>query len=327
MRWLFVALSLAFIVGVAGCDGDSPSPVAVRVGDASITEQTVDHWARAIDLGDAAVGSLQQLRGTPRERALAFLITVSWLKGEAADRGLATSNATIERRLRERIESVPNGKAEFEQEMSSTGRTIADIELEIGAESAAAQLRAMLAHRARPVSDASIASYYRRNRAQFRFREIRVTDLIEGIRRTRAAAIAIGRRLGPGRRFARISLHERVARPSQFEGARRENGSLLHTIFTAVPGQIAGPARFNNAWVLVVVRKVVPGGVRPLATVRKKIAERLARRRHRLSLLAFLEAYRNKWVAKTDCSAGFVVQKCSQYRGPTMPEGDLLAGH
>ena len=59
--------------------------------------------------------------------------------------------------------------------------------------------------------------------------------------------------------------------------------------------------------------------------VREKFAARLASWRHRLALLAFLEAYRSKWIAKTDCSPGFVVQKCSPYRGPTIPEGGLLS--
>jgi PPIC-type PPIASE domain len=326
MRALVAAVALPVIAGVVGCAG-SPRLVAVRVGDVSIGARVISHWARIIDLDGEVDGSLVVSHGTSRERALAFVISACWLTGEAVDQGIAISGATIERRLQERIESVPNGKSEFEREISSTGRSIADVKLEIEAESAAARLRAMVARRVHPVTQASVDDYYRHNQAHFRVPEIRVTDLIEGIHGTRAAAVALGRRIGPGRRFAELSLHERVARPIPSEASHRENGALVRSIFTAVPGEVAGPTRFNDAWVLVVVRSVVPAGIRPLAAVREDVAARLASRRHRRVLLAFIKAYRGKWIRKTDCSPGFVVQKCSLYHGPTAPEGNPLSGH
>lgn len=325
MRALVVAVALPVVAAVVGCGG-SPELVAIRVGEISIRVGAIGHWARLFDLDGRVDGSLGGSHGSPRERALAFVISACWLTGEAVDQGIAISEASIERRLQERIESVPNGKSEFEREISSTGRSIADVKLEIEAESAAAGLRAMVARGVHPVTQASVADYYKRNRRHFSVPEIRVADLIEGIHGTRAAAVALGRRVGPGRRFAEVSLHERVVRPIQSGAARRENGALVRTIFTAVPGEVAGPTRFNDAWVLVVVRKFIPGRIKPLAAVQTQIAAQLGKERRRLALLRFIAAYRRKWQARTDCSPGFVVQKCSQYRGPVAREGNPLAG-
>jgi hypothetical protein len=319
--------TLSAIVGVTACGGDSPRPVAVRVGDIAIGRSAVSHWAKAIGLGNAVASSIGKSRGTAREQALDFLISANWLIAEAADQGLVVSDGTIDHRLQERIESVPNGKSEFEEEISSTGQTSADVKFDIKAESAAAALRAMVSRRVSPVTQADIAGYYRQNGGQFRIPDLRVTDLIESIHGTRAAAIALGKRIGPGRRFARMALHEQVARQTPYEEAHRENAALVHTIFTAVPGRIARPVRFNHAWVLVVVRKVVPGGIKPLAVVREEVAARLTSQRRRLALLSFIKAYRSKWIAKTDCGPGFVVQKCLQYHGPMAPEGNPLASH
>lgn len=321
---LALIATLAVIAGVAGCGGDSPRPVAVRVGEVSISSGTVSHWAKAIGLGKEVASSLGQSHGTARERALDFLISTNWLIGEAAEQGLAVSDATIEHRLQERIEAVPNGKSEFEEEIASTKQTTADVKLEIKDESAAALLRAMVSKRVRPVTQADIADYYRHNRTQFHVPDLRSTDLIESIHGARAFAIALGERIGPGRRFAKMSLHEMVARETPFEEAHRENGELVRTIFTAAPGKVAGPVWFNHAWVLIVVRKVVPGRFKRLAEVREAVAARLTSQRRRLALLSFIKTHRSKWIARTDCSPGFVVQKCAQYRGPTTPEGNPL---
>lgn len=87
------------------------------------------------------------------------------------------------------------------------------------------------------------------------------------------------------------------------------------------------PARFGSTWVLAVVRKIIPARIRPIATVEGEIATRLSRERRRLALLGFIRAYRSKWRAKTDCRAGYVVQKCAQYHGVVATEGNPLADH
>jgi hypothetical protein len=232
----------------------------------------------------------------------------------------------IEERLRERIDAVPNGKSEFERELAGYKQTLSDVKLEIKAETAAAQLRSAIFRGVPAVSQADIADYYARNRTQFYVPGLRTTDLIESIPGSRAAAIALGKRIGPGHRFANRALHEVVAQETSGEQAERGNGDLVRTIFTAAPGSVSRPARFDHAWVLVVVRKVAPGRFKALSQVREAIASRLTDERRRVALHTFFTAFRAKWVARTDCRPRFVVQKCSQYRGPMAAEGNPLEG-
>jgi parvulin-like peptidyl-prolyl isomerase len=306
-----------------GCGSGSSGPVVVRVGEASIGAPIVSHWAHAFALGKEVGGAVGESHDTARERALDFLISASWLIGEASDRGVRVPDAMVERRLQERVESVLNGESEFKEELASLGQTTADVKLEIEAEMAAAMLRAMVSRQVQPVTQADVSDYYAHDRGQFRVAALRSTDLIEAIP-TRAAAIALGRRIGAGRRFAGMALHEQVAMETPREATRRGNAELVDTIFAAVPGRVAGPVRFRNGWALVVVRRVVPGSVKPLAAVKEQIAAQLTRNRRRAALLSFIKAYRSKWVAKTDCIPGFVVQKCSRYHGPVASEGDPL---
>jgi hypothetical protein len=317
-------LALLLAAGVAGCSSDSASPVVVRVGRLEIDRATVDHWARAITLGspvDAAFGK----SATPRQKALDFLIAADWAIGSAAEHGRAPSADEVAHAVDEKVAGAPNGRKEFEKEIASTGQTLADVKLEAEASLAVAALRDSLAKSVPPVTEAQIANYYARHRRSFRVPDRRSVDLIEAIP-SRAKAIALGKRLGAGKRFAKRALRELVPRETPSEAAHAENAELVRTIFATPPGRVGEPARFNRKWVLIVVRKVVPARQKPLNEVREEITERLEREHRRQVLARFLEAYRREWTAKTRCATGFVVQKCSGYRGPRVPEADPLAG-
>jgi hypothetical protein len=311
---------------LAGCAGGAQSPPVIRVGDASVDKATVAHWAHAISLGNVVGASLGSLRGTPQTKALEFLIAAHWLIGEADAQRLTISDEVVERQLKGRAEAVPNGKTEFEEELSSTGQTTADAKLEIKAQLAATMLRESLSRRIPVVSSAEVERYYKHNLARFRVPEKRLVDLIEGIK-TRAAAVALGKHLGPGARFAKHALHESVARQSPYEAAHRDNAELVRGIFAGKPGRLGEPARFNGAWVALVVRGSVPGTTKPLAEVAQEVIKRLTSQRRRQAVMGFIDGYRRKWTARTDCRPGFVVQKCSQYRGPIAPEGNPLLGY
>lgn len=319
-----VLLAGVVTIAASGCGGGTGSSVAVSIGDAAISRQEVAHWTKAVGLGAETGAGIGQPGRSARERALEALISTQWLKEEAADRGLGASDGIVERRLHEKIATAAGGEPEFEQEISSLGETIADVKRELGAELASAALSRMVSARVRPVTGAEVGGYYQDHQVEFRVPELRLTDLIESIP-TRAAAIALGERLGSGSRFAGRALHEKVEWETPAEQARRDNARLVRLIFAARPGTVAGPVRFRDGWVLVVVRKVVPARVKPLAAVEEGIAERLAAKRRRVAVHSFTEAYRRKWIAKTDCRPGFVVRGCSQYKGRVAPEGDPLS--
>lgn len=306
------------------CGDTSSSPVVIRVGGESIDRAAVEHWTGAIRLGSGVGASLGRAEGAPRERALDFLIAAHWLLGQAAKGGLRVSDGSVRRALRERVEAVPDGEAEFKRELASTGQTVADVELELRAALAAKAIGESLLGRIAPVTHAEVASYYARNRRQFRVPDRRLVDLIEDIESPRAA-IALGRRLGTGRRFAKRGIREIVAREASPAAARNDNHQLVHAIFAATPGRLGGPAPFHHEWVLLVVRKLIPSAVTPLAQVSEKIEQQLVAERRRRALAGYLAAYRRTWTSRTTCRAGYVVQRCSEYRGRIHPEGNPFA--
>jgi parvulin-like peptidyl-prolyl cis-trans isomerase-like protein len=319
---MLVIVLVMICVGM-GC-GRSFAPAVVRVGEVSIDRATVSHWAKAISLGGEVALPVERTGETARERALSFLISSHWLIGEARDKGLIVSDAAIQHALQEKVDGMPNGEAEFKQESSSLGRAVADVKLEIRAELAAEKLSQMVAERVPRAARADAASYYHDHPAEFTIPALRLTDLIEEIP-TRAGAIVLAKRLGRGSRFAEKALHERVRGETPSEESHEDNGRLVHAIYAAKLGTVAGPVRFHHGWALAVVRKILPARIRPLMAVEDGIVSRLTSQRRERARQRFIEAYRRKWVARTDCRPGFVVQKCSEYRGRLTPEPDPLS--
>jgi hypothetical protein len=311
---------------LAGCGSGSPSSeVVVRVGNAAIDRAEVDHWASAIERGNTVGTALGQTGGTPREKALKFLISSRWIIGEAEAQGLSISNAAVQRGLQEKIDALPNGRSEFDEELTSTGQTLADVKLEVKSALRLARLRDAVAKRAPAVTSTEVASYYSHHLQKFYLPDRRVVYLIE-LLPTYAAAVALGNELGAGPRFVKRAIREVVRREPPAEAERRENGQLVHMIFAATPGQVAGPAKFNGRWVLAVVKKLIPGGIQALAVVKAELMKTLAVERRDKALNRFAEAYVHKWTASTSCSPGYVVPRCSEYHGTLAGQASLLAG-
>lgn len=99
----------------------------------------------AIARGSSVGTALGSTSGAPRERALKFLISSRWIVGEAEAQGLSISSAAVEDGLRQKIDAMPNGRREFQEELSSTGQTLADVKLEVKSSLATARLREAVA--------------------------------------------------------------------------------------------------------------------------------------------------------------------------------------
>jgi foldase protein PrsA len=323
---LLLAASLIGCGTTSGTSSNSSKEVIARVGDAAIYRAEVDHWASAIGRGNSVGTVLGKASGTPRERALKFLIASSWIIGEAEEQGLSISNAAVERGLQEKIAQAPGGRSEFQEELASTGQTLGDVKREVKSALAVAALRDAVAKRVPPISATEVRSYYAHHRRSFYLPDRRLVDLIEQIPGY-ADAVALGRQLGPGAPFAKRAIRELVRRETPAEAANRRNGQLVQMIFAATPGRVAGPAIFNGQWVIAVVRKLIPAEIQPLRAVRGELSKTLIARRRKQALNRFAAAYARKWTARTSCRAGYVVQKCSEYRGGRAAERNPLTGH
>jgi hypothetical protein len=66
------------------------------------------------------------------------------------------------------------------------------------------------------------------------------------------------------------------------------------------------------------VKKISPEGVKPLRDVEGVVREKLSEELFNREKASFVRAFRKKWLARTSCSADYVVSRCREWRGPSV---------
>lgn len=314
-----MALSLVFAVVLGGCgSGGAPGPgaVAVQVGVQQLTVAMVRHWGELIASGVVVPDYSGGIAHDARAQALSYLIGTEWARGEATRRGLAPSRQGVERGIAESGAAVPD------QGSVRGGESEADLRFVVEGELAEQTLGDLLKHLSPRVSQTEVRAFYVGHIKRYRVRERRIVDLVEGLP-SKAAGTRLRLRAAPTGSFGRPVFHETVEEPLAYDRGT-DKGALKRAIFSASPGVVSGPMTLNDHYTLFVVRRVIPKAQVPLGRVRASITRLLAAEHNNRAVHAFLSGYRERWRDQTDCRAGYVVQKCRQYRGASEPEEEAF---
>jgi PPIC-type PPIASE domain len=300
------------VVALGACGGGSEGAVAVRVAGKEITRTTLaqqmaviapehivpdpPHFKQCIAHLEMRVpGSIASvLKQECRQqylklkgKALRSLISSRWLIGEATQRGLSVSDGTLARRTQ-----VTESK-----------------------------LRQALMSGEPKITQGEVAAYYRQNLQRFERRERRYLDIVEHLPSKAIASAAL-------REVVRRADMSKIAIPESFDKMKEAETvpwkrAILKAIFAARPHTLVGPLPLNEEWCFFEVTRVTPRVVKRLARVQGTIEHQIVGEQRRRTLARVVSSWRKKWIAQTDCSPGYVVQKCRQYRGPRTPEDPL----
>jgi len=225
-----------------------------------------------------------------RKQALESLIASEWLIGEAAARGLAVANVDVR----------------------GSGRLRAASGL------AATKLRELSTRNAGSVADQQLASYYARHRQRFSTPERRVVRLSN--RKTRDAAERLRRQVEAGGSLTSAAQRKVGAGLVTFQSAAGGRNPLEAMVYAAQLHVLSGPVRVGIDYDVFEVERIVPATYKTLGQVRGLVRSQVIGERERRALATFIEAWRARWTSRTDCSRGYVVQRCRQYAGPRRPE-------
>jgi len=316
------ALTIAAIA-FAGCSGSTDDSVVARVGAAAISKATVERWASALAGGRTPSDSSR--RSALRAQALDLLIPSQWLLNEAAEDGIRLPPEELQRQLQQKQRtSFPGGAVELREFLEATGQSTSNVTFEAEAELASAKIRQMLAGREPAITEAQVASYYNRHKENFLIPEHRTLNIVAFLPKVKAEAFKRNVEAGR-RRFTSLAARQTVElTPRAYALSRGRDANLARAIHFACPNVLSGPVTVYRIgykdYYLFEVKRIVPAKQRTLAQVQGSIRQQLTAERQRRTLTAFIRAWRQKWIARTNCSPGYVVQKCRQYRGPRTPE-------
>lgn len=335
-RRLAALAAVALLTAAGGCGG-VPAGTVVRVGDGAITKADLAHWMAALapermvpdppayrscishgkatdpQAGEAGLKLECRMQYTTlHNRALTLLISMRWLAAEARALGVHVSSAEVAQTMAgpSRPTSLDGGSpAPADERLVAEAAAIA-AKLEQGAEA--------FAH----VSSAQVAAYYKEHLTSYTHPETRDIYIAEHIPQ-KSLAVALRREVASGaKKLADIGLHESVVERHPVETVPGKQ-ALARAIFTAKPHKITPLLLFDRQYAFLEVVRVTPGFVQTLAEVQRGIETQLAGERAKAAVGRLAAHIRRTWASRTDCSPGYVVQKCRQYDGPRQEEDPL----
>lgn len=345
--------ALFVVVGGSAWAQSPPEVVASIDGQAPITRPDFDRWMgiavtrhetlTAVPDRPAYRTCAQRLRETKRGRGktlaqrraicaglwrelrdqvLGFLLAATWVKGEAAELGIAVTPREVDRAFAEQKRQAFPKEADYKKFLRESGSTEADIRFQMEIELLQQRLVQRIVRDIRVTAD-DVAAYYRAHPGDFTVPAGR--DTVNVLTDTKAKALRARRALAQGRSWASVAAKY---------GSRGYTGTRLlvtrdmddeddprfaRAVFRASLRTITGPVRGRLGWYVFEVRRVTRPSRVSLRQATPTIRSLLESRRQQEALDDFTTAYRAKWRGRTRCLPGYVVEDCGGELPPPAP--------
>jgi foldase protein PrsA len=358
---LISALGAVFFAaaGLSACGG-IPGNAVVQVNGTPITKSTFEHWmsvaaaSSATTPGEKAVvpdppdytACIAHLKATTpktkgskppsptllkkeceqqykslQQEVLSFLISSSWVLGEAEALGVKVSDAEVKKQF-EKIKNEEFPKPEeFKKFLASSGQTVSDLLLRVKLNMLSTKIQQKVSKKKATISNAEIEKYYHEHKEQFGTPEKR--DLRVVLTKNEAEAKQAKKEIESGKSFAEVAKSKSIDPTSKNNGGELPNvtkgqevKALNEAAFSAKKGVLSGPIKTPFGYYVFEVKSITPGTEEALSKVKSTIKEELQSRGQQKQLSKFVKEFRKTWTAKTECREGYVVEDCKEYKKP-----------
>jgi foldase protein PrsA len=258
------------------------------------------------------------------QEVLGFLVSASWVEGEAAALGVKASDKEVKKRFNQIKEQQFPKPGDFEKFIANSGQTVSDLLLRVKGNLLAQKIQQKIVKAKSNVSQAQVAKYYNEHKQRFEVPEKRAVNII--LTKTESAAKKAKAEVSSGKSFASVAKSVSIDPVSKSKGGLlpevikgQQEQALSEAIFSAKPNVLGGPVKTPFGFYIFEVKGATPGSVQPLAQAQSSVKSQLVATQQQSALSSFVKNFKKKWTAKTDCRAGFVVQDCKQYKAPKTP--------
>jgi foldase protein PrsA len=330
----FAAVFVALFVGFAIAQGiGQPS---VPSGDVAIVQHVPDEigtiseadFKRAM-LQQAAQAKLPKLPKTGEKKyeelktaALGELLDRIWIKGEAEELGVSATSKQIATALAQIKKTNFKTKAAYEEFLKTSRFTPQDVLDRVELQVLSTEIQEMITKGAPAPSSSEIEDYYEAAKdTQYTTGESRDVRLIlnKDKREVEAAKTALEKDSSPAN-WKKVAGKYSSDPTSSKKGGLQEGiteeflqGPLKAAVFDSSTGELAGPVKFQNNYVLVEVVKLNLKKVQTLDEVRAQIKSQLGQTKSQEFFDEFVADFQSKWQSRTFCANGYAIEKCANY--------------
>jgi foldase protein PrsA len=256
-----------------------------------------------------------------QSEVLGFLISSSWVLGEASSLGVNVSDKEVKKRFSQIREQQFPKAAEFEKFLATSGQSVSDLLLRVKLNLMSSKIQQKIVKSKSKVTHAQIQKYYNDHKQRFEVPEKRSVELI--LTKTEAAASKAKGEIASGKSFASVAKAVSIDPVSKSRGGLlpevvrgQQEQALSNAIFSAKANVLTGPVHTPFGYYVFQVTGATAGSAQALAAAESSVRSQLVATQQQEALKKFVENFKKKWQAKTDCRKDFVVADCKQYKKP-----------
>src|SRR3954465_14896446 len=329
-RILRIALPIAACAAlIAGCGAEVPSNGVAKIGDTVITKDQFNHWLNAAAHGSAAPGSnptvpdppnftkciaaqakqpvpkgakkpttaqlktqCQQQYDALKQQVMQFLVSAQWIQDEADKQGVKVSDKEVQKQFADQKKQSFQKEADYKKFLANSGMTEADLLFRVKLDVVSNAVRTKVIKGKDKVSDAQIASYYKKNKTRFAQPERR--DLQVVLTKTKAKADAAKKALASGQSWASVAKKYSIDEASKAQGGKlpgvakgQQEKAFDDAIFSAKKKVTTGPVKTQFGYYVFQVLKETPASQQTLAQTKETIRNLLKSQNQQKALNKF----------------------------------------
>jgi foldase protein PrsA len=261
-----------------------------------------------------------------KQQVLGFLISASWVIGEASDQGVSVSDHEVEKKFTELKKQQFPQEAKFQQFLASTGQTVSDLLLRVKLNLLSQKIQTKISKEgsSKKVTQAQIEKYYNENKQRFGQPERR--DLVLILTKTQAQAEAAKKEVQSGKSFASVAKAKSIDPASKTTGGSlpgvvkgQEQAALNTAVFSAKTNVLSGPVKTPFGYYVFEVKAIHAASQEPLSQAKESIKQQLAATQQQSALTKFIADFKKKWEGRTECRKEYMVADCKGYKAPAVP--------
>lgn len=268
----------------------------------------------------------EQQYTTYKNTTLGFLIQSSWIIGQAEEMKISVSNREVMKVFnRLKKQSFPS-ESEFQKFLARSAQTPSDLMLRVKVQSVLVPKieKQIQKEGKKAASSAEAKKYYEAHKSLYGQPERR--NLLVVLTKTEAQANSAKKEIESGKSFASVAKAHSIDPISKAKGGSlpevtkaQEQKALGEAVFSAQTNTLSGPVKTPFGYYVFEVKKVLPATTQPLSKVESGIKQQLAAQNQQKFLQKFINDFKKRWTARTECRPQYMTTFCKGYKAPKPP--------
>ncbi|HUC07942.1 MAG TPA: peptidyl-prolyl cis-trans isomerase [Solirubrobacterales bacterium] len=261
------------------------------------------------------------------ETALGELFDSIWIQGQAEEMGISVTKKEVAEELKKLKKKAFKTEKQYEEFLKESHFTQADVDTRVKIQVLSEQIQAQVTEEASIPSNREIEDYYEAAKSsQYttpESRDIRVVKNKDKAKVEEAKAAlekddstksweTVAKKFSTDTTKSSGGLQSGVA-----EGTLGE--PLDAEVFAAEQGELEGPLKEGESYVVFEVMKVTPEKVQSLDEAKSQISAQLAEQAKQQAFAAFVRGYGSRWTSRTFCASDFLIERCANFESDGRP--------